>query len=88
MALEFLFSDFIEGGREIAVHPEATHLRCNKGYIKQYNCNPLPLDSMRKIPKGTNIIKFEKYFVSGYYIDYGNLFYISHNGNILKEGRY
>tara|TARA_Y100000310_G_scaffold295677_1_gene327263 strand:- start:438 stop:704 length:267 start_codon:yes stop_codon:yes gene_type:complete len=88
MALEFLFTDVVENGKKIAVHPEATHLRCRDGKVKQYKCNPMPLDSMRKISKGTNYIVFEYYTPTERYIDYGRLICISHKGNILKEGRY
>lgn len=88
MALDYLFKCVIEDEIEIAVHPEATHLRCEKGEIKQYKCNPMPLDSMRKIPKGSNTLKFINYFPSSKHIEYGRIQYISHRGNILKEERY
>ena len=88
MALEFLFTDIVENNMEIAVHPEATHIRCKDGKVKQYKCNPMPLDSMREIPKGTNTIKFRNYAPGVGCIDYGILVCISHKGNILKEGKY
>ena len=88
MALEFLFTDIVEDGKEIAVHPEATHLRCGGGVVRQYKCNPMPLDSMRKIPKGTNYIKFNDYAPAMHHIEYGKLVCVSHKGNILKEERY
>ncbi|MFA5174050.1 MAG: hypothetical protein WC438_02620 [Candidatus Pacearchaeota archaeon] len=88
MALECLFTDKVVNGKQIAVHPEATHLRCKSGDLLQFKCNPMPLDSMREIPKGTNYVVFNHSCGNHKYIDYGIISFVSHNGNILKQERY
>ena len=73
---------------EIACHPEATHFICESGRIRFYRVNPTPSESMREIPKGTNTMELHNYRRYRGWIDYGNIGFISHKGNILKIENY
>lgn len=82
MALEHLFTNMIEEGIEMAVHPEANYFTCKSGKIFQLHSNPGPTKRMREIPKGANTFIAEVEAHS-FYLSYRVCFF-SHMGNILK----
>ena len=75
-------------GLEIACHPEATHFICKSGQIHFYKVNPKPSKLMRKIPSGVNTMNFSSYRIYRGWINYGNIEFKSHQGNILKTENY
>ena len=75
-------------GLEIACHPEATHFICESGRVRFYRVTPQPSEKMHEIPRGTNTIQFDTYMEHRGWINYGDIEFKSHKGNILKIENY
>ncbi len=76
------------GELEIACYPEATHFAYESGRIMFYRVNPKPTAKMHEIPNGTNVLRFVDYRRHYGWINYGDIEFISHRGNILKIENY
>jgi len=86
MALNHLLTSDIVKGIPIALHPEATHFRLKSGRFLQYRANPtIPSERFREIPEGSNLCYFDNLRGNRFHIQYGEIKFVSHRGNILKE---
>ena len=71
MAIRFQTSVLVEDGREIAVHPEATHYAIKGRKLLFYMANPRPTEKMRPIPRNINTMRFPDYRRHIHWIHYG-----------------
>jgi len=87
MALDFIFSEEIDGQKRIAVPENANCYRLKAGKIKFFRFNPELPKNMETIPERSKVMEFRGYQKHVGWVNYGEQIFYDSKGKVIKVKR-